>query len=132
MKVRRRYFTLMEIIVVMFFITIITGIVAYNVKGALDEGKAFRTVEGIKQLENILSMQLASNNITEEAIRDGKWQDSIKDHPLVKNWKALIKDGWGKEYIVKCEGTNGSVIVYSESLNKYQVDHPASLFKDEK
>ena len=83
---RRRDVTLIEIIIVMFFITIITGIIAYNIKGALDEGKAFRTLEGMKQIENILSIEIANGNISAEGLHGEGWKSAIKEHPLVKNW----------------------------------------------
>ncbi len=131
-KKNRKNITLIEIIIVMFFITIITGIVAYNIKGALDEGKAFRTGEGIKQIENILSMELANGNLSPEDLRGDTWKESIKGHPLVKNWKTLLKDGWGGEYEVVYDDETGELTVKSEKFEAYKTAHPSTMFADKK
>ena len=130
-KDRRRNITLIEIIVVMFFITIITGVIAYNVKGALDEGRAFKTLEGIKQIETILSMELANDSITPEDIENGSFVQKLDKHPLVKNWNALLKDGWGVPYTISYDHDSDVITVSSKKFDTYQADHP-TLFKKEK
>ncbi|MBT3393726.1 MAG: general secretion pathway protein GspG [Waddliaceae bacterium] len=131
-KLLRRNITLIEIIIVMFFITIITGVVAYNIKGALDEGKAFKTLEGIKQLETVLSMEIENNDkIDPEDLANYKFLDELKQyqHPLVKNWDALVKDGWGVRYIISYDEEYGTITITSKKFDLYQKDHPSSLFK---
>ncbi|MGM0440220.1 MAG: type II secretion system protein [Chlamydiota bacterium] len=130
---RKKNITLIEIIIVMFFITIITGVVAYNVKGALDEGKAFRTVESMKQLRNILELELASDDDSQQKISNGDWKIIVKEHPLVKNPKNIIKDGWGQEFSVEVVSTSDGedkIKVSSARLNAYQAKH-STLFKDD-
>ncbi len=49
---KRRYITLIEIMIVMFLIALITGVLAYNYRGSLDEGKAFKTKTGLAMLRD--------------------------------------------------------------------------------
>ena len=114
----------------MFFITIITGVIAYNVKGALDEGKAFKTLEGIKQLETVLSMELSSGRIEPEDLEDFGFLEKLGKHPLVKNWTTLLKDGWNVPYTISYDHNNDIITVSSEKFTVYQREN-ATLFKQE-
>ena len=62
-KIKRRYITLIEIMIVMFLIALITGVVAYNYRGSLDEGKAFKTRAAIDKLETILNLKVSENRV---------------------------------------------------------------------
>ena len=50
MKIKRHFVTLIEMMIVMFLIMLITGVIAYNYRGSLDEGKAFKTRAGIEKV----------------------------------------------------------------------------------
>jgi general secretion pathway protein G len=56
---KRRYVTLIEMMIVMTLIILIMGVIGYNYRGALDEGKAFKTKSGTEKLETILSLAVA-------------------------------------------------------------------------
>lgn len=112
---RRQFVTLIEMMIVMFLIALITGVVAYNYRGTLDEGKAFKTKAGIEKIENILSLAMADDS----TITVDTWKDVIRRSPLVQNPEALIKDGWGAEYTVSINPDNGRVEVTSQKLEAY-------------
>lgn len=114
---RRRFVTLIEMMIVMFLIALITGVVAYNYRGSLEEGKAFKTKTAIDKLSTILSLAIAENS--EEDLSGGGWKDFIKRSPLVQDPDALIKDGWGHEYRVEYDGANHTVVITSDSYNQY-------------
>lgn len=123
--IKRRFVTLIEMMIVMFLIALITGVVAYNYRGSLDEGKAFKTKAGKEKLETILSLALADDptaNVSD-------WKALIESSPLVKNPKDLIYDGWGQEYQVSIDGDN-RIIVHSNQYDAYQAKTSASMFKD--
>ena len=123
MKVtKRRYITLIEIMIVMFLIALITGVIAYNYRGSLEEGKAFKTKAAIDKLETILNLKLSEN--PELPISD--WQNMVRGSPLVSNPDALIKDGWGFIYNVGLDD-NGNVRVSSGRYDEYLKTHN-SLF----
>lgn len=124
-KVRRRYITLIEIMIVMFLIALITGVVAYNYRGSLDEGKAFKTKAGIERVEMILNLRAASDPEILDHI-ENSWQNVIREDPLVKDPNALIKDGWGEEYEVSVD--NNVIHVRSKKYDEYRKTHK-TLFK---
>ena len=97
---RRRYLTLIEIMVVIVLIGLIGGVVAYNVGGSLQEGKAFKTKQGALQIGNILMLEVASSPAGLATLQNN-WQDTLASSPLVKRGgKDLLADGWGGEYTV--------------------------------
>ena len=117
--VKRRNVTLVEMMIVMFLIAMITGALAYNYRGSLEEGKAFKTRLSIEKLEQALNLLVAENPDLEDDIRDN-WQEELKKSPMVKNPKDLYTDGWGKEYKVKIDEETGYVKVSSEALTRYE------------
>ncbi len=52
---KKRTFTLLEIMIVIFLIGLIGGIVSYSMKGSLEEGKAFKTEQAIMRVVDLLS-----------------------------------------------------------------------------
>jgi len=128
-RIKKRFITLIEIIIVMFFITIITGVIAYNIKGALDEGKAFKTLESMKQIDTILNMELSNDSIVAEDIDNGNYIEILKRHPLIKNWKSISKDGWGEAFVISYSEEDEGIVIESNKYNKYTENNP-SLFKN--
>lgn len=116
-KCVRRCVTLIEIMVVMFLIALITGVVAYNYRGTLEEGKAFKTQQGIERLDSILSLVLADNPSAD--MSGNNWQRHIESSPLVKNPDALIRDGWGEDFQVTVSEDN-RIIINSNKYNNYR------------
>jgi general secretion pathway protein G len=118
--IKKRFITLIEIMIVMFLIALITGVLAYNFRGTLDEGKAFKTKAAIERVETILNLKVSENsdllnNITSE------WQEIVKSSPLVSNPDALIRDGWGSPFEVSVD--DGVVKVRSQKYDDYTRSH---------
>lgn len=97
--IKRRYITLIEIMIVMFLIALITGVIAYNYRGSLDEGKAFKTKAAIEKVETILNLKVSENPDLLNNIQS-EWGNVIRNSPLVSNPDALLKDGWGSPFEV--------------------------------
>lgn len=114
---KRRFITLIEMMIVMFLIALITGVIAYNVKGSLDQGKVFKTKVGIEKVETILNLAVANDPELGGSISDN-WKAIIKTSPLVQNPDSLIKDGWGNDYRVGYD-ENGKITVTSDAYNRY-------------
>lgn len=123
---KRRFITLIEIMIVMFLIALITGVVAYNYRGSLDEGKAFKTHVGMQKLQTFLSLAIADDSSLD--VTGGNWKEVITKSPLVQNPAALIKDGWGEEYIVDTTD-DGSIVVRSAKYEAYRQKNPGTMFK---
>lgn len=125
--VRKAYITLIEMMIVMFLIALITGVIAYNYRGSLEEGKAFKTKVGIEKVETILNLAVANDPELINHINDN-WKGIIKNSPLVQNPDALIKDGWGNDYIVRYD--DGRIQVVSERYNQHQGKASGTMFKE--
>lgn len=114
-RLKKRNVTLIEMMIVMFLIALITGVIAYNYRGSLEEGKAFKSKAGMEKLETILNLEAAKNPQLLENI--DSWKDYIKSSPLVSNPDALTKDGWGGEYQVNI--VEGVIKVSSPKYEEY-------------
>jgi len=125
-SIKRRYVTLIEMMIVMFLIALITGVVAYNYRGSLEEGKAFKTKAAIDKIETILNLELAKN--PGQNVDD--WKTIITRSPLVHDPKSLFKDGWGGDYNVGVNNETGGVEVVSQKFEEYKRAHPETMFKD--
>lgn len=119
-KLKKRALTLIEIMIVMFLIMMILGVVAYNLRGAFDEGKAFKTRANIDRLQSMLEFAVAKDPQLLEEI-ETHWVDIIKSDPLTKDADQLVRDGWGYEYDVEVE--NGNIVVSSKQYDEYRKTH---------
>lgn len=120
-NIKRRYITLIEIMIVMFLIAIITGVIAYNYRGSLDEGKAFKTATAIQKVETILNMEVARNPASASGMST-EWVKYVEASPLVHDPRALTVDGWGERYDVNVD-ESGVVKVTSKRLEEYRNTH---------
>ena len=120
--IQRRFVTLIEMMIVMFLIALITGVIAYNYRGSLDEGKAFKTKAGIEKLETILNLEISKNPNAAGQIQS-EWQAFVKASPIVHDANSLIKDGWGEDYQVTTDEESGGIRVRSRKLEEYQRTH---------
>lgn len=124
---KRRFITLVEMMIVMFLIAMITGVIAYNYTGSLEEGKAFKTKAGIEKIHTVLDLFLATHPEERDHI-ETRWRDIVESSQLVKNGKELIKDGWGIEYQVS-QGQNQEIEIKSQKYDQYQASKgKGSLF----
>ena len=114
---RKRAFTLLEIMIVIFLIGLIGSVVGFNMKGSMDEGKVFKTKQAMQQVEDILTMQLAEGEVTAEEIRED-FLACLEKCNLVKSPETLSKDGWNQRFIVTIDGQS-QVHVRSEKYNAY-------------
>lgn len=120
---KRRYITLIEMMIVMFLIALIIGVLAYNYGGSLEEGKAFKTKMAIEKVSTILNLAAAQN--PELLNNISNWQEVLRASPLIKNANDFIRDGWGNE--LRVEVHDHVIYVYSTRLNEYKQAHPTSI-----
>lgn len=116
MKKKKRAVTLIEILVVILLIGLISGALAFNMKGSMNEGKIFKTKHNKEKVYDILSIELAKGEKTEEAIVT-EWEDLVKASPLAKGEETTF-DGWKKKFTVKYEKEKGDFVVTSENEKK--------------
>lgn len=117
-QIKRRYITLIEIMVVITLIALIAGALAYNYYGSLEAGRAFKTKANIERIETILNMKVAEDpRILNEV--PSRWEEIVAKSPLVKSSSDIVNDGWGNRYVVTVDN-NGNIKVTSEALNGYE------------
>lgn len=97
---KKRALTLIEIMIVIFLITLVTGAIGYNMKGSLDKGKRFRTMQARDQLRDLLLICLDETNKTAEEIAKEP-ERYLSESGLAKDPKSLVKDGWGEPFEIK-------------------------------
>lgn len=113
---KKRSFTLLEIMIVIFLIGIIGSVIGYNMKGSLEKGKAFRTEQAIRQIEDSLSLMLAEGTTTQDEIVDDL-EKVLAKSGLFKKPEEIAKDGWGTPFDVSFD--KDSLMVYSQNYEKY-------------
>jgi prepilin-type N-terminal cleavage/methylation domain-containing protein len=115
-KNKKRAITLIEMMVVILIIGLISGVLAYNFKGSLDEGKRFKTEQGIEQVKNILMLEVAQGQDI-EYVKDN-WSEIIDISPLAGKPSELKKDGWNELYQVEID--NNDIVVTSKKYEQWK------------
>lgn len=115
-SLQKRAITLIEIIIVIFLISLIAGVIGYNLTKTLEKGKASATELGMKRLHDVLEISIAENPTLLNNFESG-WEAIVEKSPLVDSPSALIHDGWGTKYQVTVE--NGVITIRSENLERY-------------
>lgn len=110
---KKRALSLIEIMIVIFIITMITGVIGYNMKGSLDKGKKFRTEQAILQLEDLLQLAISEGSMTPEQIRKNP-EKALTNLGLAKHPDKLVVDGWGDKLTIDIQGKD--VVVSSKNL----------------
>jgi len=101
---KKRALTLIEIMIVIFLITLITGAIGYNMKGSMDKGRKFRTEQAISQVHDLLLLCLEDNQQVDAATVASNAQFYISRSGLAKDPVKLLKDGWGEALEIKAVG----------------------------
>ena len=113
--------TLLEIMIVIFIIGIIGSVVGYNMRGSLDQGKAFKTKEAARKLYEIVLLEEAIDNPLSND--SGDLSDSIRKvlskSELVRRPKDLMQDGWGNEFEFKYDKKKNEIRFSSMKYNAY-------------
>lgn len=129
---KKRALTLLEVMIVIFLITLITGVIGYNMKGSLDKGKSFKTEQAMNQLHDMLLLGLS----------EGKSMDLIltqptvvlKDLGLARDPEGLIKDGWNVPFVLTAINNKSDIKIYSkqyELFNKKKSGQKVSVEEEE-
>lgn len=121
MRRKKRYLTLLEIMIAIFLITLITGAIGYNMKGTLEKGKAFRTEQAQQQLIDLLTICLAEGADPNEI--SAKPADFLKRSGLAKDPDSLVRDGWKQPFQITLNRDKQSFRVRSKALEQYNRKH---------
>lgn len=115
---KKRALTLLEIMIVIFLITLITGAIGYNMRGALDKGKIFRTKQAQEQLHDLLLICVDEGYEVEKIVNNPKYY--LEQSGLAKDPKRLINDGWGTPFKITVTADKQDFEIVSEELLKHE------------
>jgi type II secretory pathway pseudopilin PulG len=127
--IKKRYITLLDIMIVILLIGIITSVVGYNVKGSLEKGKIFKTEQAQKQIRDILLLEVAKGNDIDEVVKNHR--KHLKDSGLIRDVKQMLKDGWGKEFLISASKDKSDIDVISPTYKKSSKDNDKNLQNNE-
>ncbi|MEN9654770.1 MAG: hypothetical protein RL235_882 [Chlamydiota bacterium] len=110
---KKRTFTLLEIIIAIFLITLITGAIGYSMRGTLDKGRVFRTEQAKDQLHDLLLMCVAEGDSPQNVA--AKPMEHIRKHKLAKHPDKIVLDGWGKPFHIQLSKDGRDFVITSDS-----------------
>jgi type II secretory pathway pseudopilin PulG len=125
MKKKKRALTLLEIMIVIFLITLITGTIGFSFRGTLDKGRAFRTEQAKEQLRDLLLMCLAEGKADVDALAKNPVK-YLKETNLAKDPKKLVKDGWNQPFEITAINKSDFKII-SKALDEYRIKTKAKV-----
>ncbi len=111
---KKRALTLIEIMIVIMLITLISGAIGYNMKGALSKGKVFKTKQAKEQLHDQLLLCVDEGNSFSDVARRPEYY--LKELGLAKNPKKLLEDGWGTRFQISVTSDNTDFKIVSPNL----------------
>jgi general secretion pathway protein G len=114
---KKRALTLLEIMIVIFLITLITGVIGYNMKGSLDKGKAFKTEQALSQLHDMLLLGLSEGRKMDTILSDTK--GVLEELGLARDPEGLLKDGWNEKFVIAANKNKTDFKITSKALEKY-------------
>lgn len=117
MRKKKKPFTLLEIMIVIFLIGLIGSVIGYNMKGSLDEGKAFKTKQSSMRIKELLELEIAKGGDPERVIENPT--KFLKAAGIIKDAQKLITDGWGEKFEISLE-SDGEVKVFSKKYDSYK------------
>lgn len=115
-KRKKRSMTLLEIMVVIFIIGIVGAVIGVNMKGSLEQGKAFKSEKGSKQIYEILNLELARGNLNPSTLTIDQVIQSLNASGLVQDASKLMQDGWGRPYHIFVTQDGSDVRVVSDAF----------------
>ena len=93
---KKKAITLIEILIVLFLISLIGGVIGYNVKGSMKKGREFKTNQAKSRLEDILELSLQEGMDPEAFLKDKS--KVLKEYGMAKDPDSLLKDGYGRPF----------------------------------
>lgn len=116
---KKRPMTLLEIMIVIFLIGTIVSVIAYNMKGSLDKGRAFKTEHAINQIKDIVSLEVANGVVLESPDLKGV-RKVLEQSGLVKDPNNLLKDGWSNDLEISMDEGSEELKIISKKYNEFK------------
>lgn len=121
-------FTLIELMLVITLIGIIGAVVGVNMRGGLRKGKEFQTKQAMKQLEDILTLELLSGKSAKQI--ETKTSKVLEESGLAKDVDKLLVDANGYKFVISVDEVEGKVNV-SQGTEKFKPKKNKKSFSEE-
>lgn len=115
--IKKRYMSLLEIMIVILLIGVITSVVGFNVKGSLEKGKVFKTEQAIIQIKDLLLLEVAGGADIGDVVKNPV--EYLTKSGVPKDPEKFIIDGWGEKLLVEAISNNTNIRVTSRKLKNY-------------
>ena len=112
---KKRALTLIEIMIVIFLITLITGAIGYNMKGSMNKGKEFRTKQARAQLHDLLLICLDEGTVDAETIAKNP-VFYLKKSGLAKDPGKIVQDGWNVDFKISATPDKKDFVITSDNM----------------
>jgi len=93
-------FTLLEVMIVLAIIGLIAGGIGVTVFNQFKKGQVKIAKTTVGEISGAVQQYMMENN--------SECPKGMDDLVAKKNLKKVVKDPWGKEFVIKCPGTNDS------------------------
>lgn len=124
-RTKKQTLTLLEIMIVILLIGLIGSVIGYNMKGSLEEGKAFKTTAAIEKLHDILMLEVAKGFSIDEVISN--IPIILKNSGLVKDPNKLLVDGWNQKLDIHADQWGTDIVIKSTPYENYLNRKKANL-----
>jgi general secretion pathway protein G len=91
-------FTLLEVMIVLALIGLIAGTIGVGVFRQFQKGEIKTAKITVKEISDSIQQYMIENN--------NECPKGMEDLVAKKNFRKVIKDPWGKDFIIKCPGQN--------------------------
>ena len=91
-------FTLLEVMIVLALIGLIAGSIGVGVFKQYQKGQKNTAKISVKEIGDAVTQYMIENN--------NECPKGMEDLVAKRNLKNIFKDPWGKDFIIKCPGTN--------------------------
>ncbi len=122
---KKQTLTLLEIMIVIFLIGLIGSVIGYNMKGSLEEGKAFKTARSVEKIHDILMLEVAKGYSIDEVLSD--IPRFLKNSGLVKEPNKLLLDGWNQKFDIHPNQYGTDILIKSKPHDNYLNRKKANL-----
>lgn len=124
-KKKKKPVTLIEIMIVILLIGLISGALAFNMRGSADKGRLFKTDQNCERVYDALMLALANGEITlEQCENNVEVKRVLKNSLWLKDGESLLKDAWGQDLVIKPK--NDDIEVYSQKARNLRGVAPAA------
>lgn len=125
---KKRPFTLLEIMIVIFLIGLIGSVIGYNMKGSLDEGKAFKTKQAKLKIKEVFELEIAKG-IDPHKIVENPVQ-YLRASGIINKPEKMIYDGWGTRFVISYDEQKNEIKVISTKYQTYKNSKKSIRGKD--